>query len=104
MKIIIKKDNYYNEYLEFHFSVQPSESRIIANNQDPEYPADVPCPDVLCKGLKVGTMFRFSDAKPRYFVTCTNSGSVCRKCKKPLVFDTRNTACVNDIVGSKLER
>ena len=59
------------------------------------------CPDVLCNGRKVGTMFRLSNAKPSSYVTCTNAGSVCRRCKEPLVFDTKNTACVNDYHGSK---
>ena len=54
-----------------------------------------------CEGRKVGTMFRLSNAKPSSYVTCTNARSVWRTCKEPLVFDTKNTASVNDYHGSK---
>ena len=47
-------------------------------------------------------MFTLSDAKPSYYVTCTNAGSVCRRCQEPLVFDTKNTACVKDYRGLKI--
>jgi len=42
-----------------------------------------------------------SEDKPNYFVTCTNGGSVCRRCQDDLVFNNRNTACVRDVRGSK---
>ena len=53
----------------------------------PEPASDVECPNSLCKWLPVGTLFRLNEHKPNYFVTCTNGGSVCRKCQEPLVFN-----------------
>ena len=59
------------------------------------------CPNSLCKWKPAGTLFRLSAAKPKYFVTCTNAGSVCRKCQDGMIFDTRNTVCVPQFRGSK---
>ena len=67
----------------------------------PVHPHELSCPNSLCKWKPVGALFRLSEAKPSYFVTCTNAGSVCRRCEEPLVFNTRNTACVRDFRGSK---
>jgi len=56
--------------------------------------SDVDCPDSLCKWKPVGSLFRLSEDKPNYFVTCTNGGSVCRRCQDDLGFSTTETQLV----------
>ena len=67
----------------------------------PVHSHEVSCPNSLCKWKPVGTLFGLSASKPKYFVTCTNAGSVCRKCQDGMIFDTRNTVCVPQFRGSK---
>uniref|UniRef100_A0A7M6DNT6 Chitin-binding type-2 domain-containing protein n=1 Tax=Clytia hemisphaerica TaxID=252671 RepID=A0A7M6DNT6_9CNID len=53
-----------------------------------------PCLDSLCEGKGVGEIFGV--AHKSYFVTCTNSGSVCRRCTKGLIFDENIKTCVRE--------
>lgn len=86
----------------FYYLVSHARKFVVEPTNPPksEPASDVDCPDSLCRWKAVGDLFRLSEDKPNYFVTCTNGGSVCRKCQGDLVFNDRNTACVRDVRGS----
>ena len=86
----------------FYILVSNARKFVRPTNPPPTTPiaTDVDCPDSLCKWKPVGLLFRLSEDKPNYFVTCTNGGSVCRRCQDGLIFNNRNTVCVRDSRGS----
>ncbi|XP_066936915.1 chondroitin proteoglycan 1-like [Clytia hemisphaerica] len=55
------------------------------------------CPHSLCKWRKVGDIFAYSEHKPAYFVTCSNTGTVCRRCVDGLIFNEKFKACVRPL-------
>ncbi|XP_066925767.1 protein obstructor-E-like [Clytia hemisphaerica] len=58
------------------------------------------CPNSLCVWRSVGDIFAYNEHKPYYFVTCTNSGPVCRRCADGLEFNEKNKACVRSFKKS----